>query len=202
MSGADVVIDFSTAIAAAALAPRAAESGVALVVGTTGLDEAAQQALSAASLRVPVVRSANMSLGVNVLLGLLPRVSGALRDYDAEIVEVHHRMKKDAPSGTALMMEQAVAAARGLDPIAARKNGREGMVGQRTDAEIGLHAVRGGDVVGEHTAYFFGPGERIEISHRATDRGIFARGAVRAAQWVSGRPPGGYDMQDVLGLRA
>ncbi len=197
----DVLIDFTTPGGTAALAAAAAERGVALVIGTTGLYGAALAAVAAAAGRVPVVRSANMSLGVNVLLGLLPRVSLALGEYDVEIVELHHRLKQDAPSGTALMMEQAVAEARGLDAEAARRSGREG-VGQRTDGEIGVMALRGGDVVGEHTAYFFGPGERVEISHRATDRGIFARGAVRAALWVSGRTPGGYDMQDVLGLRS
>lgn len=198
---ADVVIDFSAPAATAACVPAAAALGVPLVIGTTGLPEPLLAALRQAALRVPVLRSANMSLGVNVLLGFLERAARALADFDLEVVELHHGKKQDAPSGTALMMEQALARARGLDPRAALRGGRQGMVGARTPDEIGVLALRGGDVVGEHTAYFLGSGERVEIAHRAWNREIFARGALRAARWIIGRPPGEYDMQDVLGLR-
>lgn len=185
VAGAQVAIEFSAPAVLMALCPAAAAHGCALVVGTTALDATpgVRQALGDAARRVPVVESANMSLGVNLLLGLLGKVAAALPHFDLDIIEVHHNQKKDAPSGTALAMARAL------------RQGRGG------DAAIGLHSLRGGDVVGEHTACFFGPGERIEITHRATSREIFARGAVRAAQWAVGRVPGAYDMQDVLGLR-
>lgn len=202
LAGAQVAIDFSSPHATADLCAAAAERGVALVIGTTGLSAQAVAAIERAAQRVPVVRSANMSLGVNVLIGLLGKVSQALPDFDVEIVELHHRLKRDAPSGTALLLAGAVAQERGLDPATDLRSGRAGLCGERPRGEIGVLAVRGGDVVGEHTAYFLGDGERVEITHRATRREIFATGALRAARWVAGRPPGCYDMQDVLGLRA
>jgi 4-hydroxy-tetrahydrodipicolinate reductase len=171
------------------------------VVGTTGLDPAALEALAAAAAQVPVVRSANMSLGVNVLLGLVERAVRALPGYDIEIAELHHRMKQDAPSGTALALAQAACRERELSPQAALRSGRSGQVGARTADEVGVLALRGGDVVGEHTVYLLAAGERLELTHRATSREIFVHGALRAARWVRGRPPGLYDMQDVLGLR-
>jgi 4-hydroxy-tetrahydrodipicolinate reductase len=202
LAEADVVIDFTAPSATAWTVSRAAEREVGMVIGTTGLGEAEKRAIWQAAERIPIVLSANMSLGVNVLLGLIEQAAKALGDgYDAEIVELHHRQKKDSPSGTALMMANRLAAALGRDLSTVARYGREGNVGARTAEEIGILAVRGGDIVGEHTAYFCGLGERLEITHRASSRETFARGAVRAAEWLRDRDPGLYDMQDVLGLR-
>lgn len=199
---ADVVIDFTAPAATAWTVSRAAEREVGVVVGTTGLGEAEKRAVRQAAERIPIVLSANMSLGVNVLFGLIEQAARALGpDYDVEIVELHHRLKKDAPSGTALAMATRLADALGRKLPEVMRAGREGNVGARTRDEVGVLAVRGGDVVGEHTAYFLGMGERLEITHRASSRETFARGAVRAAQWLRDRDPGLYDMQDVLGLR-
>jgi 4-hydroxy-tetrahydrodipicolinate reductase len=202
LAQADVIIDFTAPAATAWTVSRAAEHGVAVVIGTTGLGEAEKRAVWQAAERIPIVLSANMSLGVNVLFGLIAQAAKALgNDYDVEIVELHHRQKKDAPSGTALAMATVVAEALERDLGKVARYGREGQVGARTAEEIGMHAVRGGDIVGEHTAYFCGLGERLEITHRASSRETFARGAVRAAEWLRDRDPGLYDMQDVLGLR-
>ncbi len=199
---ADVLIDFTAPEATARTAERAAAHGVAMVIGTTGLGDAELGRIRAASQKIPIVISANMSLGVNVLFGLLADAARALGDaYDVEIVELHHRQKKDAPSGTAMAMARVLASALGRDLATDARYGREGQVGARTQKEIGVLAVRGGDIVGEHTAYFCGLGERLEITHKAASRETFARGAVRAAGWVRGRPAGLYDMQDVLGLK-
>jgi 4-hydroxy-tetrahydrodipicolinate reductase len=199
---ADVIIDFTAPTATAWTVSRAAEHGVGMVIGTTGLGEAEKRAIWHAAERIPIVLSANMSLGVNVLFGLLAQAATALgKDYDVEIVELHHRLKKDAPSGTALAMANVLAETLGRDLTKDARYGRQGEVGARTPEEIAVLAVRGGDIVGEHTAYFCGMGERLEITHRASSRETFARGAVRAAQWLSDRDPGLYDMQDVLGLR-
>lgn len=185
LAASDVVIDFTAPSATAELARKAAERKVALVIGTTGLEPQHRQAIMKASERVPVVLSANMSLGVNVLFGLLEQAARALGDaYEVEIVELHHKQKKDAPSGTALSMARVLSDALGRD----LPNDK-------------VHAIRGGDIVGEHTAYFCGMGERLELTHRAQSRETFARGAVRAAEWVRGRAPALYDMRDVLGLR-
>ncbi|MCA9677477.1 MAG: 4-hydroxy-tetrahydrodipicolinate reductase, partial [Myxococcales bacterium] len=176
-------------------------SRTAAVIGTTGLDAAARAAIDELAAVAPVVVAANFSLGVNLVLGLCRQAARALGPtWDTEIVELHHRAKRDAPSGTAIAMGRAIAAGVGADFDRVHCYARAGEVGARPDGEIGVVAVRGGDVVGEHTAYFFGPHERVEISHRATDRGIFAAGAVRAAAWVVTQPPGRYDMLDVLGL--
>jgi 4-hydroxy-tetrahydrodipicolinate reductase len=202
LARADVWIDFTTPAATAQAAERAAARGVRVVAGTTGLGEAERRAIEAAARRVAVVLSPNMSVGVNVLLKLLAEAARALGDgYDVEIVEAHHRQKRDAPSGTALRMAEVLANALGRDLAAEARHGRSGDVGPRTAKEIGVLAVRGGDVVGDHTAHFLGLGERIEITHRASSRETFARGAVRAALWLADRAPGLYDMQDVLGLR-
>jgi 4-hydroxy-tetrahydrodipicolinate reductase len=202
LQDADVIIDFTAPAATAWTVSRAAEHEVGMVVGTTGLGEAEKRAIWQAAERIPIVLSANMSLGVNVLFGLLEQAAKALgNDYDLEIVELHHRQKRDAPSGTALAMATRLAAALGRDLGSVARYGREGNVGARTTDEIGILAVRGGDIVGEHTAYFCGLGERLEITHRASSRETFARGAVRAAEWLRDRDPGLYDMQDVLGLR-
>lgn len=195
-----VLVDFSAPDATACFAAEAAALGVGIVCGTTGLSPAANDALAAASARVPVLVAANMSLGVNVLLDVARRLAATLADYDLEIVEAHHRRKKDAPSGTALALARAAAEGRGvaLDDVAVY--GREGLVGERPAGEIGIHAVRGGDVVGDHTMIFATDGERVEIGHRASSRETFAAGALRAAAFLCGRPAGGYTMRDVLGL--
>lgn len=198
---ADVLVDFSSPAATVAAVGVAAAAGVACVVGTTGLDEAARAALAEASTKIPIVLAPNMSVGVNVALRLLDQATRLLgAEYDVEIVEMHHRRKVDAPSGTALRMADVVARARGLDPKKAARHGRSGQVGARTPDEIGILALRGGDVVGDHTVVFAGPGERIEVTHRAQSRETFARGALRAARWVVGRPPRLYEMADVLGV--
>jgi 4-hydroxy-tetrahydrodipicolinate reductase len=199
---ADVLIDFTAPSATAWTVSRAAEREVGMVIGTTGLGEAELKAVEKAAEKIAIVLSSNMSLGVNVLFGLLAQAARALGPaYDVEIVELHHRLKKDAPSGTALSMAHVLAEALGRDLGKVAKYGREGQVGARGNQEIGVLAVRGGDIVGEHTAYFCGLGERLELTHRASSRETFARGAVRAAEWLRDRDPGLYDMQDVLGLR-
>jgi len=198
---ADVVIDFTRPEPTAKLLAECAARGVAAVVGTTGLDEAALAALDEAAKAVPVVFAPNMSAGVNVLFHLAARAASLLGpEFDAEIVEMHHRKKVDAPSGTAVRLAEVVAEAKSFDPESEIVHGRSGQVGERPDREIGVMTLRGGDVVGEHTLYLTALGERIELTHRATDRVIFARGAVRAAKWVVGKDPGRYDMADVLGV--
>jgi 4-hydroxy-tetrahydrodipicolinate reductase len=195
--GADVVIDFSSAAAVASFAAVAAQRGVGIVCGTTNLDGAAQAALDKAAEKVPVIWAPNTSLGVQVLAELVEQAVRRLgADYDVEIVELHHRNKVDAPSGTARRLADAVRAVR---PLAQEVRGRDGDVGARRDDELGIMAVRGGDVVGDHTVYLLGQGERLELSHRASHRGLFANGALRAARFISGRAPGRYRMADVLG---
>ncbi|MDX1541716.1 MAG: 4-hydroxy-tetrahydrodipicolinate reductase [Geminicoccaceae bacterium] len=198
----DVVIEFSTAEATARHAELAAAAGVAHVIGTTAFSDDHDRRVRAAAERVPILRAANMSLGVNLLLGLAEQVARALpaEAFDAEIVEIHHRHKIDAPSGTALALGDAVARGRAVDLGRVAERGRDGLTGARTTGAIGFAALRGGDAVGDHTVIFAGAGERIELTHRASDRRIYARGAVRAARWVAGRPAGLYGMNDVLGL--
>lgn len=200
LRGAAVLIDFTLAAATPPLFRAAAEAGVAIVSGTTGLDDEGEAALDEASGRVGVVHSPNMSLGVNLLFALVERVAAALpASYEAELVEIHHRHKRDAPSGTALGLLRALRAARPAPP-AADVFGRRGDLEPRTPAEVGVHAVRGGEVVGEHRVYFLGDHERIELCHIAQSRAAFAQGAIQAARWVVTQPPGRYDMQRVLGL--
>lgn len=197
----DAVIDFTLPQATAGHANLAATTGTAYVVGTTGLGGAEQAAIDEAAKFVPVVQAANFSLGVNLLASLVRQAARALdEEFDIEIAEMHHRHKLDAPSGTALMLGRAAAEGRGvtLDEVADR--GRDGHTGARTPGHIGFAALRGGDVAGDHTVMFAGPQERLELTHRAGDRMIFARGAVRAALWAKGRAPGLYGMTDVLGL--
>lgn len=202
LAAAPVYIDFTTPASTAAIAAVARERRVAAVVGTTGLTVEAEAALDALAEVAPVICAPNFSVGVNLLLGLCAKAAKALgTDWDAEIVELHHKAKRDAPSGTALGLGRAIAEARGQDFATVGRLSRSGEIGPRPDGEIGALAVRGGDVVGEHTAYFFGAGERLELSHRATDRAIFAHGALRAARWAIDQPPGRYDMLDVLGMR-
>jgi len=200
LRGADVLIDFTLASAVPPLYRAAAEAGVAIVSGTTGLTREGEAALTEASGRVGVVHSPNMSLGVNLLLALVQKVGAALpASYEAELVEIHHRHKRDAPSGTALGLLRALRAARPAPPEA-DVFGRKGDLEPRTEAEVGVHAVRGGEVVGEHRVFFFGDHERIELCHMAQSRAVFAQGAIQAARWVVNQPPGRYDMQRVLGL--
>ena len=205
LSAAQVVIDFSTPEASTHLAGAcAARGGPALVIGTTGLSAEQIAAIDAAAARIPIVRAGNFSLGVNMLMGLVRQAAKALpaRDYDVEIFEAHHRRKVDAPSGTALMLGEAAAQGRGvqLDEVARRV--RDGITGARPVGEIGFSVLRGGDIIGEHSVTFAADDEILTLSHSARDRGLFARGAVEAARWAAGRPPGAYDMQDVLGLKA
>jgi len=201
-AAADAVIDFTAPAATVRHAELAAESGKVLVIGTTGLDAAQTRAVEAAAKRAPIVWSANMSLGVNLLLGLVEQAAARLGpDYDIEVLEMHHRMKVDAPSGTALALGHAAAAGRGVPLEEVWVKSRDGHTGARAGGTIGFATLRGGDVVGDHTVMFAGLGERIELSHKASDRRIYARGAVRAALWAKGRTPGLYGMKDVLGLR-
>ena len=202
LSVGDVVIDFTTPAATLALLPQAVDAKIALVIGTTGLDASGVEAIRSASSRIPIVFAPNMSLGMNVMFKVVADVARALgAGYDLEIVEAHHRMKKDAPSGTALKLGQVLAEAtkRRLEDVGVYA--RHGDVGPRSPGEIGIQTIRAGDIVGDHTVLFGGLGERLEITHRASSRDPFARGALRAAQWLSGKPAGLYDMQDVLGLR-
>jgi 4-hydroxy-tetrahydrodipicolinate reductase len=198
LPGLDVIIDFSRAGAVAATADACAAAGVALMVGTTGLDAATRERLSAAATRVPVLVSANTSLALNVLLDLVERAASALpAGYDIEIFESHHRHKVDAPSGTALVLGEAAARGRG-ESLPTRPDLTGAQPGPRTLGGIGFAVARGGDVVGEHDVRFLGQGEQLRLTHVATDRAIFARGAVAAAAWLAGRPPGAYRMADFL----
>jgi 4-hydroxy-tetrahydrodipicolinate reductase len=198
---AQVYIDFTAPSASAAAAELAADLGVAAVIGTTGVTEGDAGRIRRAAQRIPIVWAPNFSLGVNLVLGLVEQAARTLGpEFDLEVVEIHHKAKRDAPSGTAIAIGQALARGRDTELGRVKRYAREGDVGARPDGEIGMVAVRGGDVVGEHTAYFLGPAERIEITHRAGSRAIFARGAVRAATWVVGKPAGLYGMKDVLGL--
>ncbi len=197
----DVVIDFSSHHATKALLELAAARKKPVVIGTTGHSATAKADLLPLAARVPCVWAGNFSVGVNLLFALTRRAAAVLgADYDAEVVEMHHRFKKDAPSGTAARLLEIILEERKLT-AAALRHGRQGITGERTPTEVGIHALRGGDVVGDHTVMFAALGERIELTHKASDRGIFARGALRAAQWVATRPTGVYDMQDVLGLK-
>jgi 4-hydroxy-tetrahydrodipicolinate reductase len=197
----DVVIEFSVAAATASHAALAAELGTPLVIGTTGLSAAEAAGVREAAKRVPIVWAANTSLGINLLLGLVEQVAARLgRDWDIEIMEIHHRGKADAPSGTALALGRAAAAGRGVTLDAVAQRGRDGITGARRSGDIGFAALRGGDAVGDHHVIFAGAGERLELSHRATNRAIYAKGAVRAARWVIGKPSGLYGMKEVLGL--
>lgn len=202
LQGIDVLIDFTAPEATARHAVLCAQAGVTLVVGTTGLEEQHRQHLTEASTRVPVVFAANYSAGVTLSLRLIADAARALGDdYDVEIIEAHHRHKVDAPSGTALRMGEVVARTLGRDLSRDAVYGREGQTGARDSRTIGFESIRAGDIVGEHTVMFAGVGERIEITHRASSRMTFARGALRAALWAAGQSPGLYDMEDVLGLR-
>lgn len=194
----DVVIDFSAPAGLSAALEHCLTSGAALVTGTTGIDDALEQRLQTASERIAVLRAANFSLGVAVLTRLLREAAAALPDWDVEIIEAHHGRKQDAPSGTALSLGEAATAARGSDLADAAVYAREGITGPRKAGSIGFATIRGGDIVGEHTALLATKGERLELTHRATDRGIFARGAVHSAIWLARQQSGNYSINDVL----
>lgn len=199
--GADVLIDFSMPDGFSARLAECVKHGTPFVSGTTGLTDRELKERDNAARKIPVLSAYNMSLGINLLLSLVKQTAQKLGPgYDIEIVEMHHRMKSDAPSGTAVALLNAACEATGRDPRKVAKHGREGMVGKRTQPEIGIHAVRGGDVIGDHTVMFAGDGERVELVHKASSRDTFARGAVRAAQWIAGKPAGLYSMAQVLGL--
>tara|TARA_B100001057_G_scaffold435984_1_gene466697 strand:+ start:1019 stop:1759 length:741 start_codon:yes stop_codon:yes gene_type:complete len=200
----ELVIDFSLRDATRPLAELAAKNGKPMVIGTTGHDPADREAIEKTASIIPMVWAGNFSTGVNLLFYLTQQASRVLdanSGFDPEVIEMHHRLKKDSPSGTADRLLEILKDSRKLSEKQV-SHGRSGMVGERKDDEIGSHALRGGDVVGEHTVMFAGIGERIELTHRATDRVIFAAGALKAAKWVVGQPPGLYSMQDVLGLQA
>ena len=204
LSLCDVVIDFSTAEASAALATRAAENGgPALVIGSTGFSDEQDAAIRAAAEKIAIVRSGNYSLGLNILIGLVEHAALRLdaRDWDIEIIEAHHRLKVDAPSGTALMLGEAAANGRNADLADLRSKPYDGITGQREEGKIGFASIRAGGIVGDHTVLFGSQDETLTLSHQAIDRSLFARGAVAAAAWVRTRQPGLYDMQDVLGFR-
>ena len=195
------MIDFTTPAATVEHAGLAAQARLVHVIGTTGLEPDDLARIAAAARHAVVVRAGNMSLGVNLLVQLTRKVAAALdEDFDIEVVEAHHRMKVDAPSGTALMLGEAAAEGRGVALESAADRGRDGITGPRRRGAIGFHAIRGGDVVGEHDVIFAADGERVVLRHLATDRGIFARGALRAALWGLDKKPGEYTMIDVLGL--
>lgn len=197
----DVVIDFTAPAVTVALAKQAATAGVAHVIGTTGFSDADLAAIAQAGQKGRIVRAGNMSLGVNLLVTLTRQIAAALgADYDIEIVEAHHRHKVDAPSGTALMLGEAAAEGRGVALADVADRGRDGITGARAPGAIGFHALRGGDYIGEHDVIFAGEGERIVLRHVASDRALFARGALRAALWLQEQGPGEYSMLDVLGL--
>jgi 4-hydroxy-tetrahydrodipicolinate reductase len=198
---ADVWIDFTVPGATAAYAEAAVGAGAALVIGTTGLHDDHRAAIDRAAKKVPIVFAANFSIGVNVMLKLVADAAQTLGPaYDIEIVETHHRAKRDAPSGTALRLAEALAEAMGRDLMTDARYERHGDIGPRPPAQIGVQTLRGGDVVGDHTVHFMGLGDRLEITHRASSRDTFAAGAIRAALWLAGRPAGLYDMRSVLGL--
>lgn len=198
----DVVIDFSSHSATPAIAALCAAHKKAIVVGTTGHSDEGKTQIANCQSQIPIVLSSNFSSGVNALFWLTRKAAEILGPgFDLEVVEMHHRLKRDAPSGTAKTLAEILAAVRKQQIDTVARHGRVGIVGERTTEEIGMHSLRGGDVVGEHTVIFAGVGERVELTHKASSRETFANGALRAAQWVVKQKPGLYDMQDVLGLK-
>ena len=202
IDGGDVVLDFSFHAATPGIARLCAQHRKALVIGTTGHTEAERVEIARASAEIPIVLSSNFSTGVNTLFWLTRKAAEVLgQDFDVEIIEMHHRLKKDAPSGTAKTLAEILAEVRRQQLEKVVRHGRSGITGERRAEEIGMHSLRGGDVVGDHTVVFAAKGERVELTHRASSRETFANGALRAAQWVTAQKPGLYDMHDVLGLR-
>lgn len=202
LANADAVIDFSHHSATEGVAKACAAAGKTLVIGTTGHTDAQVAAIREAAKSIPLVFAPNFSVGVNTLFWLTRKAAEILGpDFDLEVVEMHHRLKKDSPSGTAKRLAEILAEVRGLSYNEDVHHGRHGIVGERTRDEIGMHAIRGGDVVGDHTVIYANVGERVELTHKASSRDTFARGSVRAAKWAASQPAGLYDMQDVLGLK-
>jgi 4-hydroxy-tetrahydrodipicolinate reductase len=202
IDGCDVVIDFSFHNATAAIAQLCAARGKSLVIGTTGHSDEERAEILGFVSKAPIVWASNYSTGVNALFWLTRKATEILGpDFDLEVIEMHHRMKKDAPSGTAATLGEILAEVRGLQVKEALQHGRHGIVGERTSTEIGMHSLRGGDVVGDHTVVFSNIGERLELTHKASSRDTFANGALRAALWIVKQKPGLYSMQDVLGLK-
>jgi 4-hydroxy-tetrahydrodipicolinate reductase len=202
IGGCDVVVDFSFHNATLGVAKLCAKHRKALVVGTTGHSDADKSELRRLASEIPMVVASNYSTGVNTLFWLTRKAAEILGPgFDLEVVEMHHRLKKDAPSGTATTLLEILADVRKVQLQQALRHGRRGITGERTNSEIGIHAIRGGDVVGDHTVIFAANGERVELTHKASSRDTFARGALRAAQWVANQPAGLYSMQDVLGLK-
>jgi 4-hydroxy-tetrahydrodipicolinate reductase len=198
----DVLIDFSSHNATPAIVELCAKNKKAVVIGTTGHSDSEKSQIANRKSQIPMVWSSNFSTGVNTLFWLTRKAAEILGpDFDLEVVEMHHRLKKDAPSGTAKSLAEILADVRKLQLEKAARHGRAGIVGERTPAEIGIHSIRGGDVVGDHTVIFANTGERVELTHKAASRDTFANGALRAALWVVKQKPGLYDMQDVLGLK-
>ena len=198
----DAVIDFSAHHATAGVAQLCVTHHKALVIGTTGHNDSETFEIRAAAGEIPMVWASNYSTGVNTLFWLTRKAAEILGpDFDLEVIEMHHRLKRDAPSGTAKSLAEILAQVRSLQYAKASRHGRHGIVGERTSSEIGVHSIRGGDVVGDHTVVFANTGERVELTHKASSRDTFANGALRAAQWVVKQKPGLYDMQDVLGLK-
>jgi 4-hydroxy-tetrahydrodipicolinate reductase len=198
----DVVIDFSLHSATPGIVELCATNEKAVVIGTTGCSDAEQSAIRKWQAKIPMVWASNFSTGVNTLFWLTRKAAEILgNDFDLEIVEMHHRLKKDAPSGTAKSLAEILAEVRRQQLEKVVRHGRDGIVGERTQSEIGVHSIRGGDVVGDHTVIFANKGERVELTHKASSRDTFANGALRAAQWIVKQKPGLYDMQDVLGLK-
>jgi 4-hydroxy-tetrahydrodipicolinate reductase len=201
LANADGLLDFTVPAATVAHAELAARAGRVHIIGTTGLAGENEKLIAQAAKRAVIVKSGNFSMGVNLLAALTKRVARTLdEDFDIEVVEMHHNKKVDAPSGTALMLGQAAADGRGVDLAQRSQRGRDGHTGARSPGDIGFASLRGGSVVGDHTVMFAGPAERIELTHKAEDRMIFARGALRAALWARSQKPGLYAMADVLGL--
>ncbi len=202
LAGSDVLVDFTRPEGTVAHARACRAARRALVIGTTGLAPAQLEEIRAAAAEIPIVMAPNMSVGVNVSLKLVELATRALGpDYDVEVFEIHHKLKVDAPSGTALKLGEVAARARGTTLDKDGVFARHGVTGERRGGSIGFSVARGGDIVGDHTVFFAGPGERVEITHRSSSRGTYAQGAMRAAKFLSGKAPGLYDMQDVLGLR-
>ena len=202
ISDADVVVDFTFHTAVRTNIPEADRQGKMYILGTTGLDPEETALVHDAATRIPIVWAPNMSLGMNVLFALVKQAAAALGiDYDAEIVETHHRHKQDAPSGTALALARYLTEGREQELEQVACYGREGIVGERPRGEVGIHAVRGGDIVGDHVVMLSTDGERLELTHRASSRDAFAMGALRATRWLDDRAPGMYDMHDVLGIK-
>jgi len=202
ISKGDVVVDFSAHSATVAVAKLCAEHKKALVIGTTGHTDTDTFEIKLHKTKIPIVWASNFSTGVNTLFWLTRKAAEILGpDFDLEVVEMHHRLKKDAPSGTAKSLAEILSDVRKLRLNEAARHGRAGIVGERTQGEIGVHSIRGGDVVGDHTVIFANTGERVELTHKASSRETFANGALRAAQWLVNQKPGLYDMQDVLGLK-